>query len=138
MPKIIKGNCHSDQRGSLYYNNDFNSSEVKRIYFIVNETLDFIRGWQGHQIEQRWFSAVRGSFKIAVISIDNWQKPSVDSMMQEFILDDTTLDVLWIPQGHITSIQALEPYAKLMAMSDYNLGEINDEYRLDINYFKNK
>jgi hypothetical protein len=47
------------------------------------------------------------------------------------------LDVLHIPQGYISSIQALEPEAKLLVMADYLLGEINDEYRFDADYFKN-
>jgi hypothetical protein len=30
-------------RGSLLYNNDFDASVIKRIYFIENSTTDFIR-----------------------------------------------------------------------------------------------
>ena len=60
-PKISKGNRHSDTRGTLIYNNEFVATEEKRVDFIENADLNFVRGWQGHKIEQRWFSAVQGS-----------------------------------------------------------------------------
>lgn len=135
-PKIIKGNRHSDTRGTLIYNNEFVATEVKRIYFIENAELDFVRGWQGHQIEQRWFSVVQGSFKIRIREVDNWETPSKNLPEQIFVLEANTFDVLYLPKGYITSLQALEKKSKLMAMSDYSVGEIQDEYRLDINYFK--
>jgi hypothetical protein len=135
-PEIIKGNCYSDERGSLYYNNDFDASEVKRIYFIENKDIGFKRGWQGHKIEQRWFSVVQGSFKISVIAIDDWNIPSDDLVGEDFVLSALMMDVLHVPKGHVTCIQALEDASRLMALSDYSLGEVNDEYRFDTNYFK--
>ena len=69
IPKIIKGNSHSDQRGTLFFNNNYNALEVKRIYFIENNNVNFVRGWQGHKIEQRWFSVVNGSFKILAVLV---------------------------------------------------------------------
>lgn len=135
-PKIIKGSSHTDQRGTLSFNNDFNASEVKRVYFIENLDVQFIRGWQGHQIEQRWFSAVQGSFKIRVIAIDNWETPSRKLKINDFILNPSSLDILHIPKGYITSIQSLEEKSKLMVFSDYSIGATKDEYRYDIDYFK--
>lgn len=135
-PKVIKGNTHKDTRGILMFNNDFDTTEIKRIYFVQNNELHFVRGWQGHQIEQRWFSVVQGSFKICTRAIDNWENPSENLFMQSFIIAAQTFDVLYVPNGYVTSIQALEAHSKLMAMSDYSMGEIEDEYRFDINYFK--
>lgn len=136
LPKIIKGNCHSDDRGSLYYNNDFDASEIKRIYFIENRDVLFQRGWQGHKIEQRWFSAVQGSFKVSVILINDWDKPSENLSSYDFVLNEKALDILHVPNGCVTRIQALENDARLMALSDYSVGEVKDEYRFDSNYFK--
>jgi hypothetical protein len=134
--EIIKGNCYSDERGSLYYNNDFDASEVKRIYFIENKDIGFKRGWQGHKIEQRWFAAVQGSFKISVIAIDNWDNPSDNLVGEDFVLDALTMDVLHVPKGHVTCIEALQDASRLIAMSDYLIGKVADEHRFDINYFK--
>ncbi|WP_188049992.1 WxcM-like domain-containing protein [Flavobacterium sp. GP15] len=136
-PNITKGNSHSDARGILVFNNDYNAAEVKRIYFIENATIDFVRGWQGHQIEQRWFSAVQGSFKICTRAIDNWENPSKKLSFESFTLSAATFDVLHVPKGYITNIQSLEENSRLMAMSDYSLGVVSDEYRFDINYFNN-
>lgn len=134
--KLISGNCHSDQRGFLFYNNDFDVSQVKRIYIVENKDIDFVRGWQGHQIEKRWFSAITGKFKIELIRVDNWENPSKKLEVNTFIISSGTLDVIYIPQGYISSIQSLEPHSKLLVMADYLLGEIKDEYRYDIDYFK--
>jgi len=134
-PTLISGNCHQDQRGQLFYNNDFDTSSIKRMYVIENHSVDFIRAWQGHKIEQRWFSALQGSFKIQLIAIDNWKKPAVSLPRLEYVLKSETLDVLHIPAGYVSSIQALEAKSKLVVMSDYHLGEINDDYRYPMNYF---
>jgi dTDP-4-dehydrorhamnose 3,5-epimerase-like enzyme len=135
-PKLIIGNSHSDDRGKLFYNNDFDATAIKRIYVIENRSTSFIRAWQGHKIEQRWFSAIGGSFEIKLIAIDNWDKPSLDLRVDSFILNTNSMSVLHIPKGFISSIQALEVSSKLLVMSDYYLGEINDEYRFDVDYFE--
>lgn len=134
-PWEIKGKVHTDFRGSLFYNNDFDAKEVKRIYFIENKDTEFVRAWQGHRIEQRWFSAVQGSFEIKLIEVDDWENPSKNLIVHTFILNAIKLDVLHIPQGYISSIQALESDAKLLVMADYSLGEIKDEYRYDADIF---
>ena len=136
IPKIIKGDCHSDFRGTLFYNNDFDASAIKRLYIIENQNTDFIRAWQGHKIEQRWFSAVQGSFKIKLIAIDNWQHPSKNLKAVEFILKSENLDILYVPKGFVSSIQSLEEGSKLLVMADYLLREVNDEYRFEADYFK--
>ena len=74
IPSIIFGGTYKDDRGLLRYNNSFDASIVKRIYIIKNN-LNFIRGWQGHKIEQRWFSVIKGQFKVQLIKIDNWIEP---------------------------------------------------------------
>lgn len=136
IPKIIIGNSHSDSRGTLFFNNDFDASTIRRFYIIENQNTDFIRGWQGHKIEQRWFSVVQGAFIIHLIAIDDWNMPSLNLKQFEFMLDAKKMDVLHVPSGYVSSIQALEESSKLLLMSDYLLGEISDEFRYDINYFR--
>lgn len=137
-PSLIKGAVHNDARGSLFYNNNFDAAVLKRIYCIENTTTEICRAWQGHQIEQRWFSAIEGRFQILLIQVDNWVQPTKSLIPQEFILKSTTLDVLHIPNGYISSIRALENKSKLLVMADYFLGEIDDEYKFPQEYFKNK
>lgn len=134
-PTVIQGNHHQDQRGIIQFNNEFNALEIKRIYFLENNNTDFVRAWQGHRIEQRWFHAVRGSFRVKLIEVDNWENPSKNLLPYEFVLKSNNLDVLHVPKGYISSIQALEEDSKLMLLSDYLLGEVQDEYRFPSNYF---
>lgn len=136
-PTLISGNCHQDERGQLFYNNDFDATCIKRMYVIENHSIDFVRAWQGHKVEQRWFSATQGRFKIQLIAIDNWEKPNVSLLRLEYILKSETLDVLKVPAGYVSSVQALEEKSKLVVMSDYHLGELNDEFRYPMNYFIN-
>lgn len=136
--RILKGDKHEDQRGVITYNNKFDTSQIKRIYTIENLSTAFIRGWQGHKIEQRWFAAMKGEFEISVIQIDDFNQPSKNLMISKYNLDDKTLTYLHIPSGHITAIKALNPNSKLLVLSDYLLGEIQDEYRFPLDYFNNK
>jgi len=135
IPKIITGNSHTDTRGTLFYNNDFDASAIRRIYVIENKSTDFIRAWQGHKIEQRWFSPINGSFKIGLIKIDDWESPAKNLEMLTFTINADTLEMLHVPQGYVSSIQAMEESSKLLVMADHLLGEIKDEYRFDVDYF---
>lgn len=134
IPKIITGNSHTDERGTLCFNNDFDASAIKRIYVIENNG-DFIRAWQGHKIEQRWFSAIKGSLKIQLIEIDHWDEPSKNLEKLTFVVDAKKLDVLHVPKGYVSSIQSLEEGSKLLVMADHRLNEIIDEFRFPYDYF---
>lgn len=134
---LLKGRRHQDERGVITYNNDFDASLVKRVYTIENHSADFIRGWQGHQIEQRWFACVKGSFEISMIKVDNFINPSKDLTIQKYVLLDDVLTYLHIPSGYITAIQATEEDSKLLVFANYNLGEISDEFRYSLEYFTN-
>lgn len=136
LPKLIKGNVHKDSRGSLKYNNDFDLSQIKRMYVIENIDNQLKRGWQGHKIEQRWFSAISGQFTIVVLKIDNWNKPSENLKPNIFEINSDILNVLHIPSGYATCIQSNELESKLLVMADYNVGEINDEYKFTLQQFE--
>nr|WP_315026717.1 WxcM-like domain-containing protein [uncultured Chryseobacterium sp.] len=136
-PVIFESGKHSDERGSLFFNNNFDASEIKRMYCIENTDTKFIRGWTGHKIEQRWFSALQGSFLIRLIPIDHWETPSKVAQIFEFRLKAGGLDILHIPKGYASAIQAEEEQSRLLVMADYFLGEIDDEYRFPIDYFEN-
>ena len=46
------------------------------------------------------------------------------------------MNVLHVPPGFVSSIRSKEPASKLLAMSNYGIEEINDEYRYENDYFK--
>lgn len=134
---LYKGSRSNDHRGILKFNNNFDATMIKRIYTIENIDTKFIRGWQGHKIEQRWFACIEGKFKICLIQIDNFQAPCSSLIPECFELYSDTLDFLHIPSGYITSIQALEDNSKLLVLADHTIGEIQDEYRFPLDYFIN-
>lgn len=129
MPLYLEGNIFSDERGKLFFNNEFDLSSIKRMYFIENKASTIIRGWQGHQIEKRWFIAVKGNFKICVVKIDNWDNPSDFLKVEEFYLDSDSFKILYVEEGSATSIQSLKEESKLLCFSDYTLGEVDDNYK---------
>ncbi|MDN3691674.1 WxcM-like domain-containing protein [Chryseobacterium tructae] len=137
VPEIFKGGQFSDERGRLIFNNTFDASEVKRLYYIEDIDTESIRGWIGHKVEQRWLSAIQGKFMIKLIYIDNWKTPYRKSEILEFELSSGDLTILHIPQGYVSAIQTKEEKSKLLVMADYSLGEIDDSYRFPIDYFEN-
>jgi len=134
---LLEGKKHQDDRGVITFNNDFDASKIKRIYTIENHSVDFVRGWQGHKVEQRWFACMKGSFEISVIVADDFINTSRDLTIQKYLLQDDLLTYLHIPAGCITAIQSKSQGSKLLVLSDYGLGDIADEYRYSLEYFNN-
>ena len=46
-PYIIKGEKYTDDRGSLEFFNNFDMSQIKRVYFTTHFDTNVIRAWQG-------------------------------------------------------------------------------------------
>lgn len=131
--QFIKGSSFSDERGTLFFNNNLDFSEIKKIYIIENADVSVVRAWQGHAIEQRWFIASKGRFEIKVVKIDNWISPSDNLPLESFTLESSDFSILKIPPGYATSIRALEEQSKLLVMADYATGEVDDNYKFDKN-----
>lgn len=132
--RLIQGDTYIDDRGKLDYFNDFDMSPIKRVYFTTHFNLDVVRAWQGHIIESRWFICVTGSFKVKLIKIDNWEAPSNQLPVENYVLSSEKKQVLYIPNGYVNGFRALKTESKLMIMSNYNFNEIkNDQIRFDQN-----
>lgn len=128
-PGLIKGVIRSDERGSLFFNNAFNASDIKRIYAIESINCEFVRGWQGHKIEQRWFSIIMGTYKILVAKIEDLENLADEAVEAEKFILSSPLDILNVPGGYATAIRMLQPQSRLLVLADYALNEIKDEYR---------
>ncbi|PKG52035.1 WxcM-like domain-containing protein [Olleya sp. 1-3] len=138
LPKLIEGGAFSDQRGTLQFVNDFDMSVIKRMYITTHPSIETIRAWQGHQIESRWFFCVKGTFKVKLVKIDDWKNPSDNCEVFEFELNENTPQVLYMPNGFANGFIAVTEDSKLMIMSNYSLGEIEDDhYRFDSNKWVN-
>jgi len=130
QPKIIRGKLHEDNRGSLYYNNEFKLDEIKRIYEIKNSNTELNRGWKGHIIEDRWFLCSFGSIQISIKSISK-SLIELNKSTISIALNSNTFDVLHVPKGFATSIKQLKKNSKITIFSNYTLNHLDDDLRWD-------
>ncbi len=131
--KIIEGGVYSDERGMVRFVNEFDMSQVKRMYHIIHADEDLIRGWQGHLKESKWFCCVRGSWCINVISFQNGTISTKEAIRQEFSLDSNESKILYVPGGNITGFKALEKHSGIIVYSDMSVRESKeDDYRFDL------
>lgn len=131
-PVLFQGGYHEDDRGFVYYNNSLDLTMVKRTYMIHPHSTSNIRAWQGHKIEQKWFQAIAGKFKIIVIQPDNWDNPSENLGWQEYDLSYIDNQVLYVPGGYATGLKSTEPESRLLVFSDLTLEESSlDNFRFD-------
>lgn len=129
---LFVGDTFKDHRGTLSFVNDFDMSEIKRFYTIVHPNTEIVRAWQGHQFEQKWFTVVQGSFKLAAVKIDDWGSPSPTLRPHVVTLTDVIPQVLHLPAGYANGFKALEPNSKIIVFSDKSLEDSKkDNYRFD-------
>lgn len=130
QPTIIKGDQFSDHRGTLRFVNEFLMQDVVRFYTISHFSTEVIRAWQGHQKEKKWFSSLKGSFVVAWVKIDNFEKPLKSLTAQYHVLNTEQSEVLFIPSGYANGMKALEPNSELLVFSSLPL-ELSkkDDYR---------
>ena len=131
-PEYIHGKNHTDERGVISFVNDFYLDQVKRFYMIEPADIDTVRAWQGHKKEQKWFCVISGSFIIAVVRPDDWENPSSNLEVKEFVLAHNSIGVLHIPGGYANGFKALEPRSKVIVFSDFTTEQSsNDNFRFD-------
>lgn len=129
-PKIIEGGFFEDNRGEMRFVNEFKFTDIVRFYFIKHITTDIIRAWQGHRYEQKYFYLISGSFVIAWIKIDNFEKPSPDLIPEYHIVTSKKSELIYIPKGYANGIRALTPNSELMIFSDTEVEQsVKDKIR---------
>ena len=130
--KIIEGGISVDYRGQISHVNNLDMSEVERFDVIHQNDTSIVRAWHAHQHEKKWFYALKGSFKMAFVKIDNWENPSPDLKPEIFHLSDKESRILYIPEGYANGIKAEDPDSILMVFSNKILSEaVNDSWRYD-------
>lgn len=137
LPNIIQGGCHTDERGTLSFFNDFDLLAVKRFYSIQHSNITVKRGWRGHKIEQRWFGVTAGAFRISLVKIDHWEKPSPNLIIHHFELLAEDNQILHVPAGYVSNLQAIKPNSKVLVFADHGIEHAKiDDYLYSNNYFK--
>ena len=129
-PTIIQGGIYSDKRGFLRFVNDFLMKDVVRFYIIRHNNTEFIRAWQAHKIEKKYFYVLRGQFIVAYLKLDNFDKPDLKKKADYTILSDQENKVLSIPEGYANGLKALEPDSEILVFSNLTVeNSKKDNYR---------
>lgn len=132
--KLIRGDKHIDERGVLQFINDFDLSNIRRIYVIEPFCTEQVRGWQGHKTEWKYFFATHGSFTIGLVKVDDWNNPSDNLIPIFFNLDSSKPSVLVVPGGYANGIKSNQIGSKLMVFSSSTLEDAKgDEFKYEIN-----
>ena len=132
--KVIQGEIFQDNRGQISSLNEFHFEGVRRCYFIHHPDESVIRGWHGHQFERKWFYCVKGEVTIALVKIDNWEKPSPSLNAEMYHLTENDSKLLCVPAGYANCIKAHIPGTIIQVLSDKILSEaLSDSWRYDKN-----
>ena len=137
--KLIQGSNFYDERGGLRFFNNFNMTEIVRMYEILPGDTHTIRAWQCHQREKKWFYCHAGSFIMNLIQIDDFEAPSKDVVPKRIELRSETPSVLEISGGYATGFKAQEENSRLIVFSNFSLEESkNDDFRFPVDHWSVK
>ncbi len=129
-PELIKGGLSTDDRGRVYFVNEFDPQGCRRIYFVENFAPGTVRAWHAHRKERKWVTAVSGAALACCVEIDNWESPSPDAEVHAFVLDAGNPGVLAIPSGFANGAMSLLPDTKLLYFADAPLdASLEDDVR---------
>ncbi|MDR0961001.1 MAG: WxcM-like domain-containing protein [Mediterranea sp.] len=130
--RVIEGAISVDHRGFISHMNDFDMKDVARFYFIHHPDVSVIRAWHAHQHEKKWFFAVKGSFTMAFVKIDDWHQPSPHLQPEVFHLSEKESRLLCIPEGYANGLKAHEPDSVLLVLSSKTMpAALEDSWRYD-------
>jgi dTDP-4-dehydrorhamnose 3,5-epimerase-like enzyme len=129
-PRLLSGGCSADDRGRVYFANEFDPSECRRLYLVENFSPGTVRAWHAHRHERKWVTAVSGAALACCVEIDDWDSPSPDSEVHRFVLDAGQPSILAIPAGYANGAMSLTPDTKLLYLSDARLeASMEDDIR---------
>jgi len=147
--KEIKGGLAIDDRGSLSYINDFDSTnlEIKRFYIVQNHEAGFVRAWHGHKKEKKYVMCIDGSALLAVVPMNQlntfYAISDSDSLLnakqpefETITLDSRQPRVIQIPEEFYNGFKLFTSDSKLLFFSTTTLEEAkDDDYRLQYSIF---
>jgi len=136
VPELIKGGAVADDRGRIYFANDFDLGACRRMYIVQNFSVGTVRAWHAHRNEQKWVMALSGAALACCVKIDDWETPSRDTVVHRYTLDAEHPSVLAVPAGYANGAMSLLPDTKLVYLSDASLDEsLGDDIRYPARYW---
>lgn len=135
-PKLIQGGVAADDRGRVYFANDLDLSQFRRLYFVENFAQGTVRAWHAHRHERKWVMAVSGVALACCVEIDDWDSPSPSAEIHRFTLDASSPSVLAIPAGYANGAMSLTADTKLLYFSDASLDDsLEDDIRFPARFW---
>jgi dTDP-4-dehydrorhamnose 3,5-epimerase len=135
-PRLITGGVSSDDRGRVYFANDLDVGECRRMYIVENHATGTVRAWHAHRNERKWVMALTGAALACCVAIDDWESPSTEAEVYRFTLDAEHPAVLAIPAGFANGAMSLLPETKLLYFSDASLDQsLGDDVRYPARYW---
>lgn len=135
-PELIAAGVSTDDRGRVYFANDFDLSQCRRMYVVENYSTGTVRAWHAHRHERKWVMALTGAALACCVSIDDWDSPSADATVHRFTLDAEHPAILAVPAGYANGAMALVAGTKLLYLSDAPLEQsLQDDVRFPARYW---
>lgn len=128
---MIPGKNFVDDRGMITFFNDFDFSDVKRMYLVRNHTAGFIRAWHGHKKEGKYVTVLQGAAKIVIIPMSL----RLD-IAEAVVLSEHDPKIFFIPPRYYNGFKTLTDDCIIQFFSTSTLEESSgDDYREDYDYF---
>jgi len=135
-PNLIQGGLSVDDRGQLTFANTFCFDRVRRFYIVENFSTSTIRAFHGHLKEEKFVLVVSGSAIVAVVYLDDTQRPNPHTKPARFVLSARRPCILHIPGGYANGLRSLEEHTKVLFLSTATLEEAaKDDYRFPHDYW---
>ena len=135
-PELLAAGSSTDDRGRVYFANDFDLNQCRRMYIVENFATGTVRAWHAHQRERKWVMAIAGAALACCVAIDDWDTPSKDADVHRFVIDADHPSLLAIPAGYANGAMALVPGTRLLYLSDAPLEQsLHDDFRFPARYW---
>ena len=129
-PRLIPGGCAADDRGRVYFANDFDLAECRRMYVTENYARGTVRAWHAHRRERKWIVAMAGAALACCVEVNDWESPSRSAEVHRYTLDAANPAVLAVPAGYANGAMSLIDGTKLLFLSDASLDDsLGDDIR---------
>lgn len=133
---LIEGDIHADARGSVRFVNAFDFHDIKRFYVVQNSNTHPIRAFHGHKEEGKYVYVVSGKALLCAVYIDDFNRPSKETVVERYILSDKKSQILSIPPHFANGWKALEPNTKVIFFSTSTLAaSLHDDFRFPFDYW---
>ena len=135
-PELIQGGMSTDDRGRVFFANDLDLRNCRRMYFVENFSVGTVRAWHAHRHERKWVMAVSGAALVCCVKVDDWDSPAKDASVHRYVLDSNLNSILVVPEGYANGAMSLAPQTKLLYLSDASLdASLEDDIRFPARYW---